>query len=163
MLADFQKKKLTHLFHILDFDHNKLIEKTDFEGITENIEIFTGIVHESDRILGIRELGDVVWQKIKDFFNNQELHAIDLDQWLAFMEHHFYQPDEAIIRRNINTLVDHIRNSFDKDRDLRISGLEFMSLFVSCRVEVRFAHKCFQTIDLDKDGYIDLEELYIAA
>ncbi|MFT4737415.1 MAG: Ca2+-binding EF-hand superfamily protein [Cyclobacteriaceae bacterium] len=163
MLADFQIKKLTHLFHILDFDHNNLIEKTDFEGITENIEIFTGIVQETDRLLGLNEQGELVWQSIKDFFNDQEITSIDLHQWLGFMENHFYSPEEDVINANIKRLVNHIRNAFDKDHDLRISGLEFMCLFVSCRVEVRFAHKCFKTIDLDKDGFIDLDELYIAA
>lgn len=162
MLADYQIEKLTHLFHILDFDHNSLIEKTDFEGITENIEIFTGIVQETDRLLGLKEQGELIWQKIKDYFDNQELIAITLEQWLSFMEHHFYKPEEKIINRNLQTLVNHIRNAFDKDKDLRISGLEFMSLFVSCRVEVRFAFRCFQTIDLDKDGFIDLDELSIA-
>lgn len=157
MLHPLQVKKLTHLFSIIDFDHNGYIQKEDFIGIVDNIEIFTGVI--GDHGIDLHQDASLIWRSISSYLSIDDLTYIDLNQWLDFIEHYMYGENQQHIDQNIHRLVGRIRDIFDKDGDSRISKLEFMSIFVSCRVEVRFASACFEQIDLNSDGFISINEL----
>lgn len=163
MLEEFQIKKLSHLFKIIDFDHNGLLQKTDFEGIADNIAIFTGIIEDKEKDSRLREEANQIWNYIKVHFDDDHLQWLEEDQWLEFMQVHFFGPDETLIDHNIRAVVRRIQEVFDKNKDVQISRLEFMSIFVSFRVEVRFADQCFKAIDTNSDGFISEDELINAA
>jgi Ca2+-binding EF-hand superfamily protein len=159
MLQELQIKKLTHLFNILDFDHNGKLEKADFESIAENIDVFTGVVRGNEYLEKLRAEGNKAWETMRTYFKDETVSSITLDQWLEYMDYKFCGSDQDQNIENIQHLVSRIQEIFDKDGDVNISKLEFMTLFVSCRVEVRFAHKCFELIDENKDGLISTQEL----
>lgn len=163
MLTEFQTKKLSHLFNILDFDHNGLLQLTDFEGIADNISIFTGMISDKERDMRLRKEAYRIWGIIMEHFGDEDLQYLDLDQWLEFMQVQFFGSDEELIDSNILLIVKRIQEVFDKNSDNQISRLEFMSIFVSFRVEVRFADQCFRSIDSNQDGMISEEELINAA
>lgn len=163
MLAEFQIRKLNHLFRIIDFDHNGLLQKSDFEGIADNIAIFTGIIGDREKDSRLRDEATRIWEFITAHFANEHLEYLEPEQWIEFMQVHFFGPDEALIDQNIHLVVKHIQEVFDKNRDVQISRLEFMSIFVSFRVEVRFADQCFKAIDTNGDGFISEDELINAA
>ncbi len=163
MPSQLQIEKLTHLFNIIDFDHNGKIEKSDFDGIIANIDVFTSILNKDSQEVSLKADGETIWKEIVQHFANSRLLFITLDQWIQFINKHFFEQDESTIERNIQKLVYRIQKVFDKDGDVKISRLEFLSIFVSCRVEVRFANECFRLIDRNGDGQISMEELQIAA
>lgn len=159
MLSSFQKQKLSHLFSILDFDHNGLLQKTDLHHIAENIAVFAGVIEAKGHQSILITHAESVWSSICNYFNQPDLDSINLDGWLEFMEAYFYAPDDDTIDQRINHMVDVAHETFDKNRDVLISKLEFMSIFVSFRVEVRFANKCFESIDSNGDEHISKSEL----
>lgn len=163
MLGEFQIRKLNHLFRIIDFDHNGLLQKSDLIGIADNIAIFTGIIEDIEKDSRLREEAERIWQFIKNHFGNEDLQYIEPEEWIDFMQIHFYGPDEMLIDKNIVSVVSRIYEAFDKNSDIQISRLEFMSIFVSFRVEVRFANDCFKAIDSNSDGFISREEFIRAA
>ncbi|MFY0605829.1 MAG: EF-hand domain-containing protein [Cyclobacteriaceae bacterium] len=163
MPSPLQIEKLTHLFNIIDFDHNGKIEKSDFDGIIDNIDVFTSILHKSSDNISLMADGETIWREIVQYFANSKLLFITLEQWIQFINKHFLEQDDETIERNVQKLVYRIQKVFDKDGDVQISRLEFLSIFVSCRVEVRYANECFKVIDRNQDGQISMDELLSAA
>ncbi len=159
MLTVLQKHKLGHLFSIIDFDHNGLLQKSDLQSIAENISVFAGVIDRNEHQINLKKYAEEVWNLIATHHQNADIDSIQLDQWLDFMEATFYTPAKDEVDRKINRIVDIAQQVFDKNQDVLISKLEFMSIFVSFRVEIRFANKCFQAIDSNADGHISKEEL----
>ena len=48
MLSPFRELKLTYLFKILDFDHDGVLQESDFKGLGENIGIFRCLPPDSE-------------------------------------------------------------------------------------------------------------------
>ena len=159
MLTALQKSKLGHLFSIIDFDHNGLLQKSDLVSIAENISVFAGVIDRNEHQINLKKYAEDIWKSITIYYKNEDIDSIHLDQWLDFMEATFYTPPKDEVDQKIKRLVDIAQNVFDKNKDVLISKLEFMSIFVSFRVEIRFADKCFQAIDSNGDGHISKEEL----
>jgi len=163
MLQELQIRKLEHLFRIIDFDHNGLLQKSDFQSIADNVAIFTGIIEDDDHDNLLREEGNMIWGFIQAYFQQPNLQNIDSKQWIEFMENFFFGADDEVLDQNITFIVNRLQSVFDKNKDQLISRLEFMSIFVSFRVEVRFANQCFKAMDLNGDGFISTDELVHAA
>ncbi len=159
MLKDLPAQKLRHLFNILDFDHNGVLQKSDLYGIADNIDIFANLFDDTSKKTNLREDADQMWSLIQDYFKNPQLDMIKMDQWLDFMEHHFSGSDLRRVNSNIKTVVTRIREIFDVNFDQQLSRKEFMAIFVSLRVEIRHAHQCFMEIDTNGDGFISDSEL----
>lgn len=51
-MHELQITKLEHLFNIIDFNHNGLLTKSDFEGIADNVAIFAGVLEETKKRVG---------------------------------------------------------------------------------------------------------------
>ncbi|MFT6867575.1 MAG: Ca2+-binding EF-hand superfamily protein [Cyclobacteriaceae bacterium] len=159
MLKDLPSQKLRHLFKILDFDHNGVLQKSDLYGIADNIDIFANLLDDNLKKTYLREDADEIWSLIEDYFQNPTIDMITVDQWLLFMEYHFSGEDMRRVNSNIITVVTRIREIFDINQDRQLSRKEFMAIFVSMRVEVRHAHQCFMEIDTNGDNFISDSEL----
>ena len=162
MLKDLPDQKLRHLFDIIDFDHNGLLVKSDFYDLADNIDIFVTILDGGSIHSSLRSDVDLIWKTIQDHFENPSLNAINKEQWLEFMESHFCGDDTSRVSNNIERIVTRVRSIFDENKDGKLSKKEFMVIFVSLRVQVRHAYKCFEEIDTNKDGYISDAELATA-
>lgn len=163
MINEFQTSKLQHLFRIIDFDHNGLIQKVKLWGDCWQHSHFYRIIEDHEKDARLRDEAHKIWEYLKVDFADENLQYLDMDQWLNFMTAHFYQTDKDKTDQNILAVVKRIHEVFDKNSDVQISRLEFMSIFVSFRVEVRFTDKCFKAIDSNSDGFISKQELINAA
>jgi Ca2+-binding EF-hand superfamily protein len=162
MLLALQEKKLTHLFRIFDFDHNGLIQETDITSIAENISIFRGILNDSEEDRYLIEKSQQIWQGLREYLNNPNLDTCTLGQWLDFIHDKLFHRDERIVDRYIKSMVNDVLFIFDKDKDQLISKLEFICLFISFRVEIKYANEVFIKLDLNGDKFISREELMVA-
>lgn len=159
MLQDFQKQKLLHLFKIIDFDHNGILQKTDLQGLADNIDIFTNVLNKDSNRESLQADIELIWDLVRAFFKDPNMDMIDQNQWFDFIDFHFASDDLRRINSNLDAIVKRVREIFDLNVDQKLSKKEFMTLFVSLRVEVRHANECFEEIDTNKDGFISDSEL----
>lgn len=162
MLSPILTQKFTHLFKILDFDHDGLLQETDFSNLGENIAIFRCLESPSpleDMItLKVKEL----WSTLKGFLMTQQPTRCNLKNWLAFLEALTLENKFGDIDTIIQNGVDDIFTIFDKNHNNLLSHQEYMGFFVSFRVEIKFIDICFNRLDKDHDQELSKEEIFLA-
>ena len=159
MLKELPRQKLLHLFDIIDFNHDGLLQKSDLYGVADNIDIFVNLLDGEGVHASLRTDADMMWEAIRRYFANPSLNSINKDRWLDFMEAQFFGADLRGINLNIERVVKRVRAIFDENHDGQLSKREFMVIFVSLRVQVRHANQCFEEIDANGDGFISDAEL----
>lgn len=159
MLNEFQKQKMLHLYKVIDFDNNGVLQKSDLIGFAENIDIFANLLNSDDYKDSLKSDVNTIWKSIASFFGDSEIDMIDKKQWLDYMDNHFGETDDMEIDSKIKKIVNRVREIYDLNSDQKLSKKEFMTLFVSMRVEVRHALECFNEIDKNGDGFISDDEL----
>lgn len=158
MLTELQRDKLERFFYILDFDRNGVIEKDDFIGIAENLCILWGIREADPRYKKLMKQFEDSWSRF-DFFVNANDGRANWEHWIHFGEEVIVNGDEDMYNAYVEQYVGELFDNFDTDKDGYISLDEFIDLFVSYRIEVRFAAKAFRKIDLNHDSLISRGEL----
>ncbi len=158
MLTNLQKSKMTHLFKIMDFDHNGFIQLSDLTGITDNICIIKGVMDGSP-IENILEIASKhIWKSLSKFHEREEIETCSLEDWLLFIDHYLVNRDEPVIKFYAERLAENLFDVFDQNDDGMISKLEYMAIFISFRVDIKQTNDCFGRLDLNSDGFISYEE-----
>ncbi|GAB4237674.1 MAG: hypothetical protein Tsb0034_12910 [Ekhidna sp.] len=158
MLTELQINKLEKFFYVLDYDRNGVIEKEDFIGIAENLCILWNIREGDPKYEKIFSKFEEGWNKFNLFVNNNGGKA-NWDHWIQFAEQIIVNGDEEVFNQYVDDYVGELFDNFDTDKDGYIDIDEFIDLFVSYRIEVRFAAKSFRNLDLNKDDLISRGEL----
>jgi len=160
-MVDLQRKKFKHIFRILDFNKDGLIEETDFLEMTENIAIFRCLEYPSDIETLITERGKSIWNSFQDFSLTQRKKKTNVKNWLAYLED-LNQLDDESLSAGIRQMVSDIFFIFDKDEDSLLSKQEYLCLFVSLKVDIKDADRCFKNLDFNGDNHISKAELILA-
>ncbi len=162
MLTDLQEKKQRLFFRLLDSDGDGYISSGDFKSIGENICIMQGLELDTIVFRQIDEANEKLWMDIREYSDQSRRDSCSIEEWLKFADDQIVNCDDVWYDNYINAVVTGLFLLFDSDGDGLISDREFFSIFVSFRVEVRYASSCFRKLDLNNDGHIAREELVIA-
>ncbi|WP_422359231.1 EF-hand domain-containing protein [Reichenbachiella sp.] len=159
MLSSTLTQKFTHLFKILDFDHDGLLMQSDFQNLGDNVAIFRCLMPPSEVEDFITKRGQDFWHRLTEFLANQEPSRCNLTNWLKFLEavavNEIYGPFEEVAKQ----MAEDIFYIYDKDHNNFLSKQEYMCFFVSLRVEIKFIDICFKKLDINGDMQLSKEEL----
>ena len=162
MEDSYRKQKFTHLFKILDFDHDGLLQEVDFLNLGENIAIFRCLEPPSDVEELITRRGREFWQNLKAYTNKQPMTRCNLENWLKYLDELTRVDAPSEFHQQAKSAVDDIFFIYDKNHDNYISKQEYLCLFVSLRVEIKQADDCFRQLDLNGDQRLSREEMFLA-
>ncbi len=162
MEDSYRKQKFTHLFKILDFDHDGLLQESDFLNLGENIAIFRCLEPPSEVEELITLRGRQFWQSLKAFSNRQPMTRCNMENWLKYLDELTQVDAPQEFHARAKSAVDDIFFIYDKNHDNFISKQEYLCLFVSLRVEIKQADDCFRTLDLNGDQKLSREEMFLA-
>ncbi len=162
MLSALKQKKFTHLFQILDFDHDGLLQESDFLSLGENISIFRCLQPPSKIEELINRRGEQIWKSLQNFSNKQEMAHCNLENWLKLMQQITEEVPPKYFDIIARKAVRDIFFIYDKNMDNYLSKHEYLCFFVSLRVGIKQADNCFRALDLNDDMMISKEELYSA-
>jgi hypothetical protein len=124
MLTDVQKKKLTHLFGVIDSNRNGYLEWTDFERIAKNIAGQRGYkpsTPEYESLLGQYRYG---WEQALPFADEK---GVVLEKWLSYNDAILNTP--GIYDTLVRPAAGMIYHDFDADGDQKVSVTEWREFF----------------------------------
>jgi len=161
MLTEIQRKKIEHLFNVLDTNNNGYLQIDDFvrvgEAIVENLQLprestkARAILVQSSRLF-VQFLVDIESDKM----------GIDKEEWLRFFEKHLEKGTKGAVSNYVYRTMAHIFLLFDLNKDKVISYLEYANMISIYNIPPRYTRNSFQKIDLNGDGMISEEEMLTA-
>lgn len=163
MLSDFQRRKLTHFFRLLDLDKNDVLELEDFSDIAEDLSLELGYVFEGpehkflvDRCVGFfyNLLGEI------PHMGHQ---VINLEEWLDFFDKNVVNnTDQDFFDNFTEFMIGFFFDVFDENKDGYISDEEYADLFLVYSIDIKYSGKSFVNLDTNKDGRLSRNELIFA-
>jgi Ca2+-binding EF-hand superfamily protein len=162
MLSEFQTQKLSHYFSILDYDNNGTIEKDDFVAIGENLCVLWNVKEGTDDYQKYIALFEGSWTDFRRAIQKEEQQHATLDEWLEFADKHLVNGSEAFFDRYVKQTTREIFKCFDVNNDRYIALDEYIDLFMSYHIPVRYSAKSYIKLDLNNDDLLSLDELLSA-
>lgn len=158
MLTDFQEKKLTHFYNLLDYNKNGEITVEDFVEIAENLCFMWGFRESSDDFNGVVLRCKHSWS---EFINsaNPGAQSATLEEWLSFADKHIVNTDIEVYKRIVTGIVGEMFDYFDADKDEHIDLDEYVDLFMAFHIEMKYSAKSFTKLDLNNDERLSKNEL----
>ncbi len=162
MLTELQKAKQRHYFDVLDFDRNGAIEEDDFVAIGENLCLLRDVEPGDDIYKSIMDDCRKWWIYLQEYVYTNHQEGANFEEWCKFVDEKIVNADEDWYRKHVAILVKNLLDLFDTNNDGVFSVNEYIDLFISYRIEVRFAPKAFKKLDANGDGTLSKVELFHA-
>ncbi|MEQ8239249.1 MAG: EF-hand domain-containing protein [Cyclobacteriaceae bacterium] len=161
-MTDFQKKKLTHFFNILDFNGTGRLEIEDFAELSENIRATFNFEDGGKEHTKVAKKCTRFFHQLLEKIGHQKMY-IDLDSWLEFTEVAIIQAiDEDILDDYVDVFVGFFFDLFDANNDGFISIAEYHQLFEIYKIDKSNINDFFAKIDRNNDLRLSRYELLYA-
>ncbi|MEQ9298601.1 MAG: hypothetical protein RIF33_08560 [Cyclobacteriaceae bacterium] len=159
MLTELQQKKQTHLFRLIDVDHNGFMEAADWVTIGQRLAEEQGIKKGQPAYDQIQQGIHAIWKDLSKFISSKHPDKATLEEWMKFIEEKVINVDDATYDRYVNRVVDGIFSTLDLNKNGLIDAWEYI-LFLKCvGVKDGPAHDAFTLLDHNGDGVLDESEL----
>ncbi|MCA9791386.1 MAG: EF-hand domain-containing protein [Candidatus Eremiobacteraeota bacterium] len=162
-LTELQKRKLIHMFELLDVDGNGFLEFADFQAVIETLAQERGLEPNS---AGYRRLfgnNRRIWKGLFKCDLNGD-GQISLPEWLAYHIQAIVADEEAgISPAGLTTAIDSIARYFyelmDMDGDGQIQREDYRYFCEAHGIPDETVEESFQQLDRDGNGTLSLDEV----
>ena len=155
MLTDFQKKKLSRLFAVLDADHNGRLERKDYTDVVSNLARIHGWVRGSKEYSSAEALYLQIWDSMKALADANGDGKVSTQEFFEFHAQMLSTP-EMFEQITVGT-VDLLFEAFDRDRDGHLMREDFRDFFDAYGIQDE-ADEAFAKLDTSGDGKVSKEE-----
>jgi len=158
IFSETQKRKVHHLFDVLDIDRNGQLEPDDFVNVGRKIiaQLDLDQSSRSARLILLKAYRLFV-QLLADL-ENPEMN-LTLWDWIEFFKNQIESSNGKILKYYIYRTSRHIFDLFDMDRDKRISRNEYANMLTIYNIPQNTAIEGFNELDTNKDDFISAEEM----
>jgi juvenile hormone diol kinase len=156
MLTELQKKKLPNLFKLYDADGNGYIEAADFDALHATFCQAAGWGKGSPQYEALKAHLATRWVSMQKNADANNDNRVSLDEWLAYVDR-MLESDEQY-RAEVEGIVALIFQAFDRDKNGLIDRDEYERWHRARRLDAKSAGALFSAMDLNKDGFISVEE-----
>ena len=158
MLSNFQKKKMTHLFHFFDRNGNGFIEPKELDYIVENLAV-SDDPNEQAHQKRLQQMFYRFWKQLVDAADDNADGKISLKEFVSV--HEILIADSACYQRYVYPFIESLFHLIDLDRDKRWDRKEFSHFYKLCKQNEGYAEEAFSKMDSNSDGYLShLEVLF---
>ena len=160
MFSEVQKKKVHHLFNVLDANQNGVLQMDDFVQVAETIVDKLELTRDSrvTRLILIKA-NRLFVQFLID--TNQPDLSISLWDWMKFFEREI-EKDGGLLYHFVHRTTFHIFSLFDLNGDKHISREEYEYMWSMYKIPMDEIDFCFAALDKNGDQLISVEEMVLA-
>lgn len=163
MSTDFQQKKLTYFFRILDLNSNGFLQLNDFSEMAEKVRL------RLDLEDGGRDHKRIVDKSVKLFHTLQkdigpkEYQQISEGEWTIFLVKHLIEVgDEDDVDDYKDLIFNFMFDFFDLNKDGFISKSEYSDFYTIFGIDRDYLDKAFSQLDTSQDGRLSRYEMMAA-
>jgi Ca2+-binding EF-hand superfamily protein len=150
--SEFQRRKVSGVFHSMDVDKDGYLEEEDFQSLTDRWNGLRGVRPGSpghERIAGIM-MG--WWQALVAGADQDGDNRVTLDEVLALVD------QLAGMRDAVEATADAMFDAVDDNGDGRVSPAEYNQMIVAWKGHPVGTDEAFRFLDTNGDGYISRQE-----
>ncbi|MEM9895779.1 MAG: EF-hand domain-containing protein [Bacteroidota bacterium] len=156
--SEIHKKKIHHLFKVLDTDGSGVLSPVDFACVGEQIIAKSGLSKSERKSKVVLLKAHRLFIQLLTDIENPEL-TIELWEWVSFFKNQIESADREILDHYIQRTSRHIFDLFDSDRDGFIDHDEYIDMLSAYRISAHIATESFQELDSNDDNRISKEEM----
>ncbi len=164
-LTDLQKRKLIHMFELLDVDGNGLLEYADFEAVVEGLAEERGLELNSPGYRRLLGRSRRIWKGLFQCDIDGDGH-ITLPEWLGYHIKAIIEDERAgISPAGLTTAIDSIARYFfelmDMDGDGRVKKPDYAKFCEAHGIPKQEVAESFRELDRDGNGVLSMDEVLV--
>lgn len=158
-MTDFQQRKLSYLFSLLDINRNGFLQLSDFSDIADRLLEKTGYELQSKQHrFVVEKCVGLFYRLLKDIKSGTR--EVQLYHWLEFFEKSFANEDaDEVLDSYVQLFFSFIFQMFDENNDGYISQKEYRDIFEIYNIDHMSIDAAFEAMDSYKDGRLSRYEL----
>ncbi|SNS95282.1 EF-hand domain pair [Ekhidna lutea] len=158
VFSETQKRKVHHLFNVLDIDRNGQLQPNDFVNVGKKIVAQLGLRERSRSGKLILLKSHRLFVQLLTDLHNPEL-SLTLWDWVAFFRDQIESDEPGILDHYIHRTSRHIFDLFDMNKDKLISQEEYANMLTIYNIPHKMAIQGFEELDSNSDNYISCDEM----
>ncbi len=158
VFSETQKRKVHHLFNVLDIDRNGQLQPNDFVNVGKKIVAQLKLNEKSRNARLILLKSHRLFVQLLTDLHNPEL-SLTLWDWIAFFRDQIESGDDSTLQHYIHRTSRHIFDLFDMNRDKMISREEYANMLTIYNIPQNMAYQSFEELDSNHDNYISSDEM----
>lgn len=156
VMTELQKTKQVHLFNVLDYNEDGVLERQDFIDVADRLSDLRNYEEGSSKREAVRQEILRMWTNAKSLSGKEDEEQLTLEDWLAHEQEVI--DSEVLINSYVQGLARAIFDTLDGNNDGVISEDEYLKFFQSFRGEEGDGTAAFQKLDVDGKGYLTRKE-----
>lgn len=168
MLSEFQKRKLSYFFGLVDADHNGFVDQSDLAAYGDRVAAAKGLPADAPALQAFREGIAHWWAGMQAHVDHDDDGRLSLGEWFAYwgsFHAHLAEADEEerqVILDGLDVATDENFALHDLDGNGTMDAREF-----ALRLEAAGCptghDEAFRHLDTDGDGQLTRDDLRAAA
>lgn len=156
--SDTQKRKIHHLFNVLDMDRNGFLQPDDFVNVGRRIVDLLCLEQDSRAARLIILKSHRLFVQLLTDLHNPEL-SLTLWDWVEFFREQVENKEEGILDHYIKRTSRHVFDLFDMNRDHLMSRIEYTDMLTIYNLSHEKVIQGFEELDENGDNFISIDEM----
>ena len=158
IFTETHKRKVHHLFNVLDIDRNGQLQPDDFVNVGRKIVAQLNLDKDSRSARLILLKAHRLFVQLLTDLDNPEM-SLTIWDWVEFFRNQVDSSNGKILKYYIHRTSRHIFDLFDMNRDKMISMEEYANMLMIYNIPQNTAQQGFAELDSNGDGLISIEEM----
>lgn len=158
VFSETNKRKVHHLFKVLDIDRNEQLQPDDFVNVGKKIVDQLELDPDSRSARLIILKSHRLFVQLLTDLENPEMN-LTLWDWVEFFRNQIESENGTILKHYIHRTSRHIFDLFDTNRDHMISREEYANMLMIYNIPQNTAEQGFAELDTNKDDSISADEM----